>query len=181
MAAPQRRPGTSVPTIPWASTGVKRLPTTPALVRNDAGRLPASRLPCAFSAGLQEIVDERHQLVDCRRSAADQPGRQDNVGELEHSLLERRLRAAEFEDWAKKPDTGQRYHNPQRQTDEKCTPLGARLVFQQLLLGLRLAALFRGSRLLLETGFPALAPCLDENFKRAFDEQGNDVEDSPTG
>ena len=38
--------------------------------------------------------------------------------------------------------------------------------FQQLLLGLRLAALFRGSRLLLETRYPALAPCLDENFKR---------------
>ena len=46
----------------------------------------------------------------------------------------------------------------------------------QRLLGLRLGVLFRRARLRLETGFPALAPCLDENFERAFDEQGNDVE-----
>ena len=47
-----------------------------------------------------------------------------------------------------------------------------------LFLASALPLLFCRSRLLLETRFPALAPCLDESFKRAFDEQGNDVEDS---
>ena len=102
-------------------------------------RSPGSLLLRAFSAGLQEIVDERHQLVDSRRSAGDQPGRQDDVRELEHSLLERRRRGAELEDRAKKPDTGQRHEGAERQADEKRAPLRTGPVFLQLLLGGSLA------------------------------------------
>ena len=103
--------------------------------------------------------------MDCRRASGDKAGRQGDVRELEHSLLKRGPRVAEFDDRAKEPDPGQRYQDSQCQAEKECAPLGGCLVLLKLLLGRQLGIVFRRSRFLLKPNLLGLAPCLDENLK----------------